>query len=123
MSNIEANCSLVKKDGRVIGITLTPTSQVESEMFCGRMPKRFVKGKGEIRFEAGVMSFVDTEDERVASFSIGREDAISLQSAFNGERKLVISEYGLFTGFLIIIEGMEEESETAEEPLTRTTRT
>ena len=77
------------------------------------------KGKGEIRFEAGVMSFVDTEDERVASFSIGREDAISLQSAFNGERKLVIYEGGPITGCMIIIKGMEEESEIAEESLTR----
>lgn len=114
MSYIEADCSLIKKDGQIIGVSLVAQPQTEAEMFCGSMPKQLVDGKGDIKFEDGKVTFVNPREGEV-SFSIENGDASALQSILNGDKKLGLYRDGFLTpGFKIVLEGMEKEGEKTE---------
>jgi len=60
MSNLYINCSLIKKDGKIIGVSITvePQSSVESFNFCRSIPKYLIDNSG-IRFGDGKITFIN----------------------------------------------------------------
>jgi hypothetical protein len=111
MSYIEVDCSLIKKDGRVIGVSLVAQPQTEAEFFCASMPKQLEESKGEIKFEKGKVIFVNPIEGEV-SFSIENNDASALRAILNGDQRLGLYDDSCLTpGFRIVPEGMDKEGE------------
>lgn len=115
MSYIEADCSLIKKDGELIGLSLVAQPQAEAEFFCASFPRQLVDGKGDIEIKGGVkVTFIDPKEGSV-SFSIEFEDATALQELLSGNGKLEIHPDGILTpGFKITREGMKDEGEKSQ---------
>ena len=111
MSCIEAECSIIKKDGEIIGVSLVAMPQTEAEKFCDSMPQKIVDGNGDINFEDGRINFVNPGEGEV-SFSIEMNEAFALQSVLNGDKELGLYRDGLLaSGFKIVFKGMEDEGE------------
>jgi hypothetical protein len=118
MSYIEADCSLIKNDGQIIGVSLVAQPQTEAERYCASMPKQLVDGDGDIKFEDGKIIFHNPDGGGFpgeVSFSIEEEDSAALQAVLNGDRKLGLYNDGFMTpGFKIVLEGMEKDGEKTE---------
>ena len=118
MAYIKADCSIIKKDGQVIGVSLVAQPQTEAERYCASMPKQLVDGKGDIKFEGGKIIFNNPDGGGFpgeVSFSIEDDAAKELQAILNGDQKLGLYNDGFLTpGFKIVPEGMKDEGEKTE---------
>lgn len=111
MSYIEADCSLIKNNGEIIGVSLIPQYQTEAQMFCASIPRQLVNGGGDIKFEDGKITFVNP-DEGEVSFTIENDDASALQAVFNGGQELGLYSDGIDQpGFKIVLKGMKNDGE------------
>lgn len=114
MSYIEVDCSLIKYEGQVIGVSLIADAQTEAEMFCNSMPRQLVDGKADIKFEDGRVTFVNPGEGQVA-FIINKQDAQALQDLLSRDTGLAIYKDGLLTpGFKIVPWQMAEVGEKIE---------
>ncbi len=109
MSYIEADCSLIKKNGRLVGLSLVAQPQSEAEIFCNSMPKQLVEGSGNIKLGNGKLTFVNSNKDEV-SFAISDDDATAVHELLTGKNgELEIHRDGFFTpGFRIVRAGQKE---------------
>jgi hypothetical protein len=109
MPYIEADCSILKKDDEVLGVSLIAQPQTEAEFFCGSMPRQIAEKKGDIKIEDGKIIFVNPLEGEV-SFSISDEDGTKLKELMKSGRKFGIYNDGCLTpGFKIVPVEMEHE--------------
>ncbi|MFT7644673.1 MAG: hypothetical protein ACI9BF_000324 [Candidatus Paceibacteria bacterium] len=115
MAYIEADCSLIKKDGEVIGVSLVAQPQTEAERYCASMPKQLVDGTGTIEFEDGKIIFDNPDGGGYpgkVSFTIDEESSTALQELLTGDGELGLYNDGILTpGFKIVPEEMKDEGE------------
>lgn len=115
MAYIKADCSLIKKDGQVIGVSLVAQPQIQAKKYCNTMPAQLAARQGEIKFEDGKIIFCNPDGDGYpgeVSFFIEDGDATALQSILEGEQDLGIYDDGVQTpGFKIVPEEMKEEGQ------------
>ena len=116
---IEAICSLIKKDNAVIGVSLVAKPQCEAEIFCSYFPASFVEKKSFIKFlgtkKMGhqVITF-SLPNRGDVGFLIEVADATALQKVLQNQEISLYPDGYMTPGFKIVPDGMDKVGEKVE---------
>lgn len=121
MSNIEVVCSLIKNEGKVIGLSLVAEFQTEAEMFCSALIRQIINSKeGISRGDDKICFFLikygrhPTITEQV-EFQIDDKDASDLFEAIGPTKDVGLYKDGMLApGFKMVPVGMENTGEKFE---------
>lgn len=113
MRNIEASCSLITNDEKIIGLCLVGPKQAHAWMYCNIMANRLIDGSGHIKFVEDKIVFVnpDKEYSGEVSFYIDTNDSEALEEILTAPDGTDIYSDGFGFGFIIIRKGMKETCE------------
>ncbi len=121
MAYIEATCSLLKKDGQLIGVSLVAEPQTEAEIFCASFPKKLSDEKDQAQI--GIrndtqLTFIHPKEGEV-SFALPDDDIEAVRQLITGKSgNLGLYRDGFMTpGFKIALQ--DDEKNVEREPLQR----
>jgi len=109
---LKVTCALIKNDGAVIGMILTPQqTETETELFCGNFKKGVRASVAEARFSDGRVIFADGAGKQ-ACFTIEEKDGAELHALLANPRLRATHFYQTSPGLQITRIGMEKAGTT-----------
>lgn len=114
MPEIEANLSLFKKEGSLIGFSLIAEDQYDAEVFCSNFMQKLITGNaGVYQLNTNEIAFI-TSSNKYVSFYLDEEDIQAMKDLFSLKRGNldIIHCSHLNGGFKLFIENYPKEYET-----------